>query len=104
VQRCNPHFSCADWNAGREQASELWSILDFLNPLFRIAPVFQRRFAMPIEKYGDAASLQTLRSLVQPFILRRIKTDREIIQDLPEKQEMTVFCGLSVNRLHSTNG
>jgi len=48
---------------------------------------------MPIEKYGDAASLQT--SLVQPFILRRIKTDREIIQDLPEKQEMTVFCGLS---------
>jgi SNF2 family DNA or RNA helicase len=39
--------------------------------------------------------LQTLRSLVQPFILRRLKTDRDIIQDLPEKQEMTVFCGLS---------
>jgi SNF2 family DNA or RNA helicase len=36
-----------------------------------------------------------LRSLVQPFILRRLKSDREIIQDLPEKQEMTVFCGLS---------
>ena len=44
---------------------------------------------MPIERYGDGASLQTLRSLVQPFILRRLKTDREIIQDLPEKQEMT---------------
>jgi SNF2 family DNA or RNA helicase len=39
--------------------------------------------------------LQTLRSLVGPFILRRLKTDRDIIQDLPEKQEMTVFCGLS---------
>ncbi|MEM8780275.1 MAG: DEAD/DEAH box helicase, partial [Cyanobacteria bacterium P01_G01_bin.49] len=43
----------------------------------------------------DKESLQILRSLVRPFILRRLKTDRDIIQDLPEKQEMTVFCGLS---------
>ncbi|NWF61109.1 MAG: DEAD/DEAH box helicase [Fischerella sp.] len=75
---------------------ELWSILDFLNPGYLgNKQFFQRRFAMPIEKYGDAASLGQLRSLVQPFILRRLKTDREIIQDLPEKQEMNVFCGLS---------
>ena len=59
---------------------------------------FQRRFAIPIEKNGDAAWLQTLRSLVQPFILRRLKIDREIIQDLPEKQEMTVFCSLSAEQ------
>ncbi len=78
---------------------ELWSILDFLNPGYLGAKqFFQRRFAMPIEKYGDAASLNTLRSLVQPFILRRLKSDRTIIQDLPEKQEMTVFCGLSVDQ------
>ena len=78
---------------------ELWSILDFLNPKY-LGPrqFFQRRFAMPIEKYGDTASLQILRSLVQPFILRRLKTDREIIQDLPEKQEMTVFCSLSAGQ------
>lgn len=76
--------------------SELWSILDFLNPGYLgQRNFFQRRFAVPIERYGDTASLQTLRSLVQPFILRRLKSDREIIQDLPEKQEMTVFCGLS---------
>ncbi|WP_416671151.1 DEAD/DEAH box helicase [Egbenema bharatensis] len=76
--------------------AELWSILDFLNPGY-LGPknFFQRRFAVPIERYGDTASLQTLRSLVQPFILRRLKTDRSIIQDLPEKQEMTVFCGLT---------
>ena len=75
---------------------ELWSIMDFLNPGY-LGPrqFFQRRFAIPIEKYGDAASLNTLRSLVTPFLLRRLKTDRSIIQDLPEKQEMTVFCGLS---------
>ena len=76
--------------------TELWAILDFLNPGY-LGPknFFQRRFATPIERYGDTASLQTLRSLVQPFILRRLKTDKAIIQDLPEKQEMTVFCGLT---------
>ncbi|MBD2251285.1 SNF2-related protein [Nostoc parmelioides] len=75
---------------------ELWSILDFLNPGYLgNKQFFQRRFAMPIEKYGDAASLNQLRALVQPFILRRLKTDRDIIQDLPDKQEMTVFCGLT---------
>ncbi len=75
---------------------ELWSILDFLNPGYLgTKQFFQRRFAIPIEKYGDTASLKQLRSLVQPFILRRLKSDREIIQDLPEKQEMAVFCGLT---------
>lgn len=79
--------------------SELWSILDFLNPGYLgNRQFFQRRFAMPIERYGDMDSLKTLRSLVQPFILRRLKTDREIIQDLPEKQEMSVFCGLSAEQ------
>lgn len=76
--------------------TELWSILDFLNPGYLGSkPFFQRRFATPIERYGDTDSLTTLRSLVQPFILRRTKTDHDIIQDLPEKQEMTVFCGLT---------
>ncbi|MFP5271440.1 SNF2-related protein [Coleofasciculus sp.] len=79
--------------------SELWSILDFLNPQYLgDRQFFQRRFAMPIEKFGDRGSLQTLRSLVQPFILRRLKTDKTIIQDLPEKQEMTVFCGLAAEQ------
>ncbi|WP_448598066.1 DEAD/DEAH box helicase [Thermoleptolyngbya sp.] len=79
--------------------SELWSILDFLNPGY-LGPrnFFQRRFGVPIERYGDTDSLKILRSLVQPFILRRLKTDRDIIQDLPEKQEMTVFCGLTAEQ------
>jgi SNF2 family DNA or RNA helicase len=79
--------------------TELWSIMDFLNPGY-LGPknFFQRRFATPIERYGDTDSLKTLRSLVQPFILRRLKTDRDIIQDLPDKQEMTVFCGLTAEQ------
>lgn len=79
--------------------TELWSILDFLNPGYLgQRNFFQRRFAIPIERYGDTTSLQTLRSLTQPFILRRLKTDRSIIQDLPEKQEMPVYCGLSAEQ------
>jgi SNF2 family DNA or RNA helicase len=79
--------------------AELWAIMDFLNPGY-LGPLnfFKRRFATPIEKYGDTDSLKTLRSLAQPFILRRLKTDRAIIQDLPDKQEMTVFCGLTAEQ------
>ena len=78
---------------------ELWSILDFLNPGFLgTKTFFQKRFALPIEKYGDKQSLNILRSLVRPFILRRLKTDKNIIQDLPEKQEMNVFCGLTMEQ------
>ncbi|MEO0835020.1 MAG: DEAD/DEAH box helicase [Cyanobacteria bacterium J06642_3] len=79
--------------------TELWSILDFLNPGFLgNRNFFQKRFAAPIEKYGDRESLNILRSLTQPFILRRLKTDQNIIQDLPDKQEMNVFCGLSAEQ------
>ena len=79
--------------------TELWSILDFLNPGFLgNRNFFQKRFAAPIEKYGDRESLNILRSLTQPFILRRLKTDKNIIQDLPEKQEMNVYCGLSAEQ------
>ncbi|MBV6625253.1 MAG: DEAD/DEAH box helicase [Rivularia sp. (in: Bacteria)] len=97
VRQLEPDFRIALTGTPVEnRLQELWSIMDFLNPGYLgNKQFFQRRFAMPIEKYGDTSSLSQLRSLVQPFILRRLKTDRDIIQDLPEKQEMTVFCGLT---------
>ncbi|MEB3215132.1 MAG: SNF2-related protein [Nostocales cyanobacterium 94392] len=97
VRQLEPEFRIALTGTPVEnRLQELWSIMDFLNPGYLgNRQFFQRRFAMPIEKYGDTSSLSQLRSLVQPFILRRLKTDRNIIQDLPEKQEMTVFCGLT---------
>ncbi len=97
VRQINASFRIALTGTPVEnRLSELWSILDFLNPGY-LGPrnFFQRRFAIPIEKYGDTDSLQILRSLVRPFILRRLKSDKSIIQDLPEKQEMAVFCGLA---------
>ena len=44
---------------------------------------------------GQENRYAPLRSLVQPYILRRLKTDRRIIDDLPEKVEVQAFCGLS---------
>jgi non-specific serine/threonine protein kinase len=76
--------------------AEMWSILDFLNPgLLGSARDFRARFSLPIERYRDAERAGQLKQLAGPFILRRLKTDRGIIQDLPEKQEMKVYCNLT---------
>jgi len=76
--------------------SELWSIFQFLNPGY-LGPAerFRRRFVLPIERAHDAHATSRLKALVAPFILRRVKTDRAIIADLPEKNEMKVFCTLT---------
>ncbi len=78
------------------RASELWSIMHFLNPGFLGGQKrFRRDFALPIEKYGDEDAAQRLRRLTRPFILRRVKTDPTVIRDLPDKQELKVYCHLS---------
>jgi SNF2 family DNA or RNA helicase len=76
--------------------SELWSILDFLNPGYLgTLTQFKRGYATPIERYEDPDATNQLKALVQPFILRRVKTDPDIISDLPDKQEMKVYCSLT---------
>jgi SNF2 family DNA or RNA helicase len=76
--------------------SELWSIMEFLNPGYLgTGTDFRQSFAIPIERYHNAERSQTLKRLVQPFMLRRLKTDKTIIQDLPDKMEMNVFCNLT---------
>jgi non-specific serine/threonine protein kinase len=74
---------------------DLWSIFDFLNPgLLGSAPAFSR-LAKGVSRSEDPARFAPLRKLVRPFILRRLKTDRSIISDLPDKTEMRAFCPLS---------
>lgn len=76
--------------------SELWSIMEFLNPGYLgSAKDFRTRFAVPIERYRNRGQAETLKHLIQPFVLRRMKTDPTIINDLPEKMEMKVFCNLT---------
>ena len=71
--------------------ADLWSIMEFANPgLLGSALVFKARFAEPIERRGDEEAAARLKRLTGPFILRREKTDKSIISDLPEKMEMEV--------------
>lgn len=75
---------------------ELWSIMSFVLPGYlKNESSFKDQFSSPIEKYRDQDKAMELRKLVGPFILRRLKTDRTIIQDLPEKHEMKVYTQLS---------
>jgi len=72
---------------------DLWSIFDFINPgLLGSAREFTnytKRLSGKPNPYGP------LRDLVRPYILRRLKTDRNVIADLPDKTEVKAFCQLS---------
>jgi len=75
--------------------SDLWSIFDFLNPGLLGSG---RAFTAYVKRLSDARSSQgygPLRELVRPYILRRLKSDRSIIADLPDKTELRAFCSLS---------
>ncbi len=75
---------------------DLWSIMHFLNPGYLGTPAwFKKNFEIPVQKDNDQARLATLKQMVQPFILRRMKTDRSIISDLPDKIEAKVYCNLT---------
>ena len=74
---------------------DLWSIFDFCSPgLLGTAGEF-KKFVKRLNKQQDAQAYGTLRRLVRPYILRRMKTDPAIVPDLPEKTEMRTECGLS---------
>jgi SNF2 family DNA or RNA helicase len=78
------------------RVSELWALMDFLNPkVLGDEAFFRQRYRLPIERYGDMSSLRDLKARVGPFILRRLKTDRSIISDLPDKVELREWVGLS---------
>ncbi|MBG0824331.1 DEAD/DEAH box helicase [Planomonospora sp. ID91781] len=76
--------------------AELWSIMEFCNPgLLGSAKAFRERYREPIERHGDEQAAAALRRATGPFVLRRLKTDRTIISDLPDKMEMKVWCNLT---------
>ncbi|MEA2491766.1 MAG: hypothetical protein QOH21_3558 [Acidobacteriota bacterium] len=75
---------------------DLWSIAEFLNPGYLgTISKFRERFFLPIQTRRDPDAIESLRRLTGPLILRRLKTDRSIIADLPEKNEMKVYCTLT---------
>ncbi|RLF60075.1 MAG: hypothetical protein DRN27_00600 [Thermoplasmata archaeon] len=95
----SPHRVALTGTPVENRLSELWSIMDFLNPGYLgSTKQFRSDFALPIERYHNKKQAKILRQMIQPFVLRRLKTDPTIIKDLPEKMEMKVYCNLSVEQ------
>ncbi len=97
IKKLNAHHKIALTGTPVEnRLSELWSIMEFLNPGYLgSATDFRKKFAIPIERYNDKSRANTLKRVIQPFVLRRLKTDKNIIADLPDKMEMKVYCNLT---------
>lgn len=65
---------------------DYWSIIDFvMKGYLGTKKSFKESFAVPIERFRDQSALERFRLLTAPLILRRLKTDKSIINDLPEK-------------------
>ncbi len=76
--------------------SELWSIMEVLNPGLLGSPTqFRQRFVIPVEKMNDHRRGQLLREMIRPFVLRRTKSDPEVAVNLPAKMEMRVYTSLT---------
>ena len=74
--------------------SDLWSLFDFLCPGLLGSAARFKKFVKGMEQC-EQDRYAPLRNLVRPYVLRRLKTDKDIISDLPDKTEMKAFCGLS---------
>lgn len=75
---------------------EYWSIMDFVNPgLLGTADNFKKEFANPIERNHDLDAITRFKNVTSPFIMRRLKTDKAVISDLPDKLTYDRYCSLS---------
>jgi len=72
--------------------SDLWSIFDFTHPGLLGS---NRAFTAFARRLSQSGHFAPLRELVRPYILRRLKTDKSVIADLPDKTELKAFCHLS---------
>ncbi len=76
--------------------SELWSIVDYSNRgLLGSYKEFNETFGSPIETYNDVAVAEKLKKVTAPFMMRRLKSDKTIINDLPDKIEIDCFSTLA---------
>ncbi|MFY4775191.1 DEAD/DEAH box helicase [Metabacillus sp. RGM 3146] len=79
--------------------TELWSIFDFTNHGYLgTLHGFHKRFVLPIEKDRETATVERLRKLIRPFLLRRTKRDEQVALNLPEKQEQKEYIPLTVEQ------
>lgn len=82
---------------------DLWSLFDFTSPGLLGSSKDFSSYAKKVGKESSPAYIHfvsTLRKLTQPYILRRLKNDKKIITDLPDKTEMQTHCSLSKEQVH----
>ncbi|MBE7706591.1 MAG: DEAD/DEAH box helicase [Cyanobacteria bacterium SIG30] len=76
--------------------NELWSIFDFVNKGYLGSITdFGKNYAIPIERFKETNRIDKLKKAISPFMLRRLKTDKTIISDLPEKIVLDEYCYLT---------
>ncbi|MBY9012561.1 MAG: DEAD/DEAH box helicase [Candidatus Lokiarchaeota archaeon] len=79
---------------------ELWSLFYFLNiGLLGKRKEFQNRYVIPIERFQNQDVIEKLRLIIAPFILRRVKSDKNVIKDLPDKNEMKIIVDLTESQV-----
>ncbi len=85
------HRLCMSGTPLQNNTFDIFAQMNFLNPgMLGTMEFFRQEFAIPIDKFGDRDRKDHLRKLLFPFILRRTK--EQVAKDLPEKQEMILFC------------
>jgi SNF2 family DNA or RNA helicase len=91
-----PHRIAMTGTPIENRLMDLWSLFHFLNPGYLgTAAQFKRAYETPVQRDGNQRRSKQLKQLVHPFILRRLKTDKSIIDDLPDKVEQKVYCNLT---------
>ena len=83
---------------------DYWSIFDFTNKGYlSTKDDFKKQFVMPIEKLEDEETLYELKTIAKPFVMRRLKTDDDIKNELPEKFINDIYCTLSKKQVKLYN-
>ena len=80
--------------------SEYWSIFDFINRGYLTnLKSFRKNYILPIEKERNQEILDNFKLITQPFILRRLKSDKNVIKDLPDKITNDIYCDLNKKQI-----
>jgi len=84
--------------------TDYWSIFDFVNEGYlSTLEDFKTKYVTPIEKIGDEETLNNLKNIAKPFVLRRLKSDDEIKKELPEKFVNDIYCSLTKKQVNLYN-
>ncbi len=91
-----PHRLALTGTPVENRLMDLWSIFNFLNPGYLGKQAqFRKNYELPVQRDNNVTQSAILKKLIQPFLLRRVKTDKNIIKDLPDKIESKQYCNLS---------